>query len=291
MDIKAEKLTHIYMSGSPFESKALHEVDLSIASGEYVSIIGHTGSGKSTLVQHFNGLVKPTSGSVQVGNWTLKHDTKQKVIHPMRRKVGMVFQFPEHQLFDETVESDVAFGPINHGVPKDEALKRARRAIEQVGLPQEVCSRSPFDLSGGQMRRAAIAGVLVMNPEVLILDEPTAGIDPQGQKELMDMIEAWRQDYEATVILVTHDMELAAKHSDRLIIMSEGQVAKSGSPPTVFADEQKLQSLGLQLPESLRLWKAVQEHFGKEGDSLPFGETALVEHIDGMLKGSTLGDV
>lgn len=230
MRITLDDVEYRYQVNTPFEHLALHDVNISMEPGTYTAIIGHTGSGKSTLLQHLNALLKPTKGRVFIGDRTIEAGRKEKALRPIRQKVGIVFQFPEHQLFDETVEKDICFGPMNFGVSEIDAKKLARKAIAQVGLNEEVLEKSPFDLSGGQMRRVAIAGVLAMEPEVLVLDEPTAGLDPRGRKEIMDMFYDLHKARGISTILVTHSMEDAAKYADDIIIMHKGTVFKKEPP-------------------------------------------------------------
>ena len=228
MRITFEDVEYRYQANTPFEHLALHDVNLSLDSGSYTAIIGHTGSGKSTLLQHLNALIKPTKGRVIIGDRTIESNRKEKDLRSIRQKVGIVFQFPEHQLFDETVEKDICFGPMNFGVSEAEAKVLARKAIEQVGLSEDILPKSPFDLSGGQMRRVAIAGVLAMEPDVLVLDEPIAGLDPRGRNEIMDMFYQLHKNRGISMILVTHSMEDAAKYADEIVIMHQGSVFKKG---------------------------------------------------------------
>lgn len=226
MRITLDDVEYRYQVNTPFEHLALHDVNISMEPGTYTAIIGHTGSGKSTLLRHLNALLKPTKGRVFIGDRAIEAGRKEKALRPIRQKVGIVFQFPEHQLFDETVEKDICFGPMNFGVSEIDAKKLARKAIAQVGLNEEILEKSPFDLSGGQMRRVAIAGVLAMEPEVLVLDEPTAGLDPRGRKEIMDMFYDLHKARGISTILVTHSMEDATKYADDIIIMHKGTVFK-----------------------------------------------------------------
>jgi energy-coupling factor transport system ATP-binding protein len=264
MQITIRELEHRYQVNTPFERVALYDVDMTIPENSYTAIIGHTGSGKSTLLQHLNGLLRPTKGSLQVGDITLQADKKEKNIKALRKKVGIVFQFPEHQLFEETVEKDVCFGPINFGVPVEEAKKRAREALKLVGLPDRYLESSPFDLSGGQMRRVAIAGVLAMKPEVLVLDEPTAGLDPRGRKEIMDLFYRLHQEQRLTTILVTHSMEDAAKYADSIVVMNEGTVGLKGTPREIFANAEEIQKLGLDVPETVLFMKELGARAGRD---------------------------
>ncbi|WP_449538500.1 energy-coupling factor ABC transporter ATP-binding protein [Ferdinandcohnia sp. Marseille-Q9671] len=264
MDITITNLEHRYQIRSPFERLALYDVNASIQSGSYVAIIGHTGSGKSTILQHLNGLLQPTSGSITIGDRTISSKQKEKNLKPIRKKVGVVFQFPEHQLFEETVEKDICFGPLNFGVSIDEAKNRARQAIDMVGLSHEYLSKSPFDLSGGQMRRVAIAGILAMNPEVLVLDEPTAGLDPRGRFEIMEMFYKLHKERGLTTILVTHSMEDASRYADQILVMEKGTIKFQGSPVEIFSNPEKVMNLGLDVPEAVRLKGLLETKLGIE---------------------------
>ncbi|MDR7670982.1 energy-coupling factor ABC transporter ATP-binding protein [Bacillus altitudinis] len=262
MDITIKELEHRYQMKTPFERLALYDVNTSIKEGSYVAVIGHTGSGKSTLLQHLNGLLKPTKGSIALGDTVLQANKKQKELKSLRKKVGIVFQFPEHQLFEETILKDICFGPMNFGVPKEKAEAKAKEMLQLVGLPESLLSRSPFELSGGQMRRVAIAGVLAMEPEVLVLDEPTAGLDPRGRKEIMDMFYELHQKANLTTILVTHSMEDAAHYADQMIVMHKGTVKATGTPRELFANRTDMSSFGLDLPETIKFQQAIEEKLG-----------------------------
>lgn len=256
MPIRIEHLTHTYMPGSPFTSVAVHDVTVRIEDGEFIGVLGHTGSGKTTLVQHLNGLLKPTEGSC----WIDDLDISQKGVNllEVRRKVGLVFQYPEYQLFEETVEKDIAFGPKNLGLSKDEIAARVREACQQVGIDFEtIGQRSPFELSGGQMRRVAIAGVLAMRPKVLILDEPTAGLDPSGRRSILEMIRALHAKGGLTAIMVSHSMDDIASLATRLIVMSKGALVMTGTPREVFVQQELLQSIGLGVPQAAQLTHAL----------------------------------
>lgn len=258
MSIKIENLTYIYMEGTPFEKKALDNVNINIKDGEFVALIGHTGSGKSTLIQHINGLLKPKSGRIIVEDTDI---TKKNVkLSSIRKKVGLVFQYPEYQLFEETIEKDIAFGPINLGLNEEEVNKRIKRAMKIVGLDYETYkSKSPFDLSGGQKRRVAIAGVVAMEPRVLILDEPTAGLDPKARDDIYNKIQDLRKEYNMTIILVSHSMEDVAKFADKILVMHEGKCILKGKPSDVFSNTDTLESVGLAVPEVTYLVKRLKQ--------------------------------
>ena len=247
MAIKIENLEHIYMPGSPFEKKALDNVNIEIKDGEFVGLIGHTGSGKSTLVQHLNGLIKPQSGTVLVNGRDAS--SKGEELKQLRFDVGLVFQYPEHQLFEETVYKDIAFGPTNLGLTKDEIDERVKDAARCVGLSLDVLDKSPFDLSGGQKRRVAIAGVISMRPRVLVLDEPTAGLDPAGREEILEQIKSIHDEGNMTIILVSHSMEDVARLAHRLIVMNEGRVFADGTIDEIFSHGKELRNIGLNVPQ------------------------------------------
>lgn len=247
MAIKIENLDYVYMQGSPFEKKALDNVNIEIKDGEFVGLIGHTGSGKSTLVQHLNGLLKPHSGSVVINGH--ETTTKGEELKKLRCDVGLVFQYPEHQLFEETVYKDIAYGPTNLGLSKEEIDERVRDAARCVGLASDMLDKSPFDLSGGQKRRVAIAGVISMKPSVLVLDEPTAGLDPAGREEILSQIKSIYNEGNMTVILVSHSMEDVARLVNRLIVMNEGKVFADGTVDEVFSHGKELQNIGLNVPQ------------------------------------------
>ncbi|MFS0598905.1 energy-coupling factor ABC transporter ATP-binding protein [Peribacillus frigoritolerans] len=284
MRITLDDVEYRYQVNTPFEHLALHDVNISMEPGTYTAIIGHTGSGKSTLLQHLNALLKPTKGRVFIGDRTIEAGRKEKALRPIRQKVGIVFQFPEHQLFDETVEKDICFGPMNFGVSEIDAKKLARKAIAQVGLNEEVLEKSPFDLSGGQMRRVAIAGVLAMEPEVLVLDEPTAGLDPRGRKEIMDMFYDLHKARGISTILVTHSMEDAAKYADDIIIMHKGTVFKKGTPQEIFSEPEQLMELGLDVPDTVRFQLKLQKELGVRFDHPCLNISDLAIEIDKAMK-------
>ena len=255
--LEIKNLSHIYSAGTPFEHTALEDVSFSIEPGEFVGIIGHTGSGKSTLIQHLNGLLKPTSGSVLLDGvdiWSNKKITRQA-----RFRVGLVFQYPEYQLFEETVYRDIAFGPKNMGLKEADVDRRVREAAGFVGLTEEQLKASPFELSGGQKRRVAIAGVIAMEPEVLILDEPTAGLDPAGREEILANIRAYRAAKNAAILMVSHSMSDVARITDRLLVMNDSHLAMDGTPEQVFTRAAELLEMGLDIPDITRIFLRLQE--------------------------------
>lgn len=247
MSIKIEQLTHIYNEGTPFEKKALKNVNLEIEQGSFVGIIGHTGSGKSTLIQMFNGLLKPTEGRAIVNGQDIneEHIDRKKI----RQQVGLVFQYPEYQLFEISVYKDVAYGPKNLGLDEEQIKERVEHSLRSVGLKEEVWEKSPFELSGGQKRRVAIAGVLAMNPQILILDEPTAGLDPKGREELFMQLKELHNKLGITIILISHSMEDVAKYAQKLIVLHEGTIAFRGTPREVFVHVKELEEIGLAPPQ------------------------------------------
>ena len=255
--LEVKNLNHIYSVGTPFEHQALKDVSFTAERGEFIGVIGHTGSGKSTLMQHLNGLLKPTSGQILLDGkdiWTDKATTRQS-----RFRVGLVFQYPEYQLFEETVYKDIAYGPKNMGLRQDEIDRRVREAARLVGLTDEQLEVSPFDLSGGQKRRVAIAGVIAMEPEILILDEPTAGLDPSGREAILERIEQYRQVKNATIMMVSHSMNDVARLTDRLLVMCDAQLAMDGTPKEVFTHAQELLDMGLDIPEITRVFLHLQK--------------------------------
>lgn len=267
MSIKIENLTFIYNEGTPFEKTALDNVSLEIEKSEFIGLIGHTGSGKSTLIQHMNGLLKPTTGKITVGNFEIT-DSKVNMIE-VRKKVGLVFQYPEHQLFEETIYKDIAFGPNNLKLSESEVDFRVREAMELVGLDFEnMKDRSPFELSGGQKRRVAIAGVLAMNPEVLILDEPTAGLDPKGRDEIFSQIKKLYEKKKMTTIIVSHSMEDMANLVNKIIVMANGKIFMEGTPKEVFKNDKELEQIGLGVPQITKLMKALKKIGKVENDDI-----------------------
>jgi len=275
--IEAVHLTHCYSEGSAFSTVALNDVSFRIEEGEFVGIIGHTGSGKSTLVQHLNGLLKPSSGQVLIDGEDLNGEHVNR--RALRQRIGLVFQYPEYQLFEETVAKDIAFGPKNQGLSAEEIDKRVHYAMECVHMDYEkYAGRSPFELSGGQMRRVAIAGVLAMRPSVLILDEPTAGLDPKGRDGILSMLEELHTREKVTMLMVSHSMDDMARLATRLIVMSEGRIVAQGTPREIFAREEMMTSVGLDVPEAARLCRVLRE----KGYDLPadlYRPEELKEHL------------
>ena len=255
--LEIKNLTHTYSAGTPFEHKALDNMNFSVERGEFVGIIGHTGSGKSTLMQHLNGLLKPTSGQVLLDGVDIHSD--KKTTRQARFRVGLVFQYPEYQLFEETVYKDIAFGPKNMGLKPEEIDRRVREAAKLVGLTEQQLEVSPFDLSGGQKRRVAIAGVIAMEPEVLILDEPTAGLDPASREEILKNIETYRRTKNATIMMVSHSMNDVARLTDRLLVLNGSRLAMDGAPAEVFTRAEELLQMGLDIPDITRVFLRLKQ--------------------------------
>ena len=283
MSIKIENLTYVYMPKTPFEKKALDNVNLEIEDGEFLAVIGHTGSGKSTLIQHLNGLLKPASGKIYVdGTDITDKDTK---LVDIRKKVGLVFQYPEYQLFEETIAKDIAYGPSNLGLSEDEILKRVKKSMEMVGLNyEEYKDISPFELSGGQKRRVAIAGVIAMEPKVLILDEPTAGLDPAGRDDILEQIKLLHEKYNMTIILVSHSMEDVGKLAEKIIVMNDGHVELQGKPKDVFKEIDTLEKIGLAVPQVTYLMRELKKKGFNVSEDIFTVEKAKSELLNILLK-------
>jgi energy-coupling factor transport system ATP-binding protein len=278
MSIELKQVTYTYSPGTAYEIHALKNINLVIPDGQFIGIIGHTGSGKSTLIQHLNALVQPTSGSVLYNGedvWGEKYYRRA-----LRSEVGLVFQYPEHQLFENDVLSDVCFGPMNQGLSREEAEVEAKRALTQVGFKEKNYKKSPFELSGGQKKRVAIAGVLAMNPKILILDEPTAGLDPKGRDDILDQIAELHRVRGITILLVSHSMEDVAKYVDRLIVMNDGEVAFDDGPREVFRHYRELEAMGLAAPQITYIMHALKEH----GLSVDADATTVAEAAQSILK-------
>ncbi|WP_350343841.1 energy-coupling factor transporter ATPase [Proteinivorax tanatarense] len=284
MSIKVENLSHVYSPNTPFEITALSDVTTTISHGEFIGIIGHTGSGKSTLIQHLNGLLKPTSGKITVDGLDLT--SSQTKLKEVRKKVGLVFQYPEHQLFEETVSQDVAFGPRNLGVAENEAILRAKKALQWVNLDYEqIKNRSPFELSGGQMRRVALAGVLAMEPKYLILDEPTAGLDPKGREDILGRIKQLHKELNLTIILVSHSMDEIGKLVDRIMVMEKAKIFIDDTPKKVFSKRDELINLGLDVPEVTTLAVKLKEK-GMDIDSTIYKAEEMKKELRKLLGGA-----
>ena len=280
--IKVENLTHTYGIGTPFERSAVKDMSLTVRRGELLGLIGHTGSGKSTLIQHLNGLLKPTSGRVLLDGRDIWAEPKK--IRDVRFRVGLVFQYPEYQLFEETVYKDIAFGPTNMGLRGDALDKRIREAARFAGLDERLLDKSPFALSGGQKRRVAIAGVIAMEPEVLVLDEPGAGLDPRGREELLEHIRAYHTERGNTVVLVSHSMEEVARYADRIVVLAHGKTLMSGAPREVFARGQELRRAGLDVPQTTRIAMALRKR-GLEIDPAVYTVEELRDALLALRKG------
>lgn len=278
MSIKINHLTHIYNEGTTFEKVALDDVNIEIQTGEFIGLIGHTGSGKSTLIQHLNGIISPTSGEILLDGENI-HKDKMK-LKEVRRRIGLAFQYPEYQLFEMTVYKDVSFGPKNLGWSEEKIHESVVAALDIVGISPELYEKSPFELSGGQKRRVAIAGVLAMNPEVLILDEPTAGLDPKGRDEILAAIRKLHEDRGITVILVSHSMEDVAKLADRIIVMHRGRVAMTGTPREIFSHPMELEKMGLAAPQVSYVFAALRA----KGYDVPTDVYTVEEAKDALLK-------
>lgn len=280
--LEVRQLNHVYSAKTPYEKAALTDVSFAVEKGEFVGIIGHTGSGKSTLVQHLNGLLRPSGGQILLDGKDIWE--KPKAIREVRFRVGMVFQYPEHQLFEETVRKDIAFGPRNMKLPEEEVERRVCRAATFAGLHEELLDQSPFDLSGGQKRRVAIAGVMAMEPEVLVLDEPTAGLDPRGREQLLSRIVRYAKENGTTVLLVSHSMEDVAAVADKVLVMSKGQAAMFAPTAQVFSRAEELGSIGLSVPAVTKVFMKLRERGYDVGDNAYTVEQA-VHRLLPMLKG------
>lgn len=279
MRIVFNDVSYSYSLGTPFVHKALENITLTIEEGTFVSIIGQTGSGKSTLLQHLNALLLPSAGTVIIGDRRLEAGTKIKNLKDIRKKVGIVFQFPEHQLFDETVLKDVMFGPLNFGVSEEEARELALEALKMVGLSEEFYEKSPFDLSGGQMRRVAIAGVLAMQPDCIVLDEPSAGLDPRGRKEMMEMFYSLHKEKGVTTVLVTHTMEDASTYADKIIILNKGKVVKEGTPKEIFSHTEELVGMSLDVPDVIKFQQQVESIIGHKLSTIHLNMESIAKEL------------
>ncbi|AKP67012.1 energy-coupling factor transporter ATPase [Companilactobacillus ginsenosidimutans] len=283
MQIEFKHVTHSYESSNPMSGLGLSDVSCTIEDGAFTAIVGKTGSGKSTLVRHINALLKPTSGSLIVGDREITPETDNKNLKPLRKNVGMVFQFPESQLFEDTVEKDIMFGPKNFGVSEEDAKIAANKMIDVVGLGKDYLQQSPFDLSGGQMRRVAIAGVLASNPETIILDEPTAGLDPVGRKEIMDLFKQ-QQAQGKTILLITHNMDDVANYAEKMIVMHDASIVASGTPTEIFNNKELLEKKYISLPQSAMFARKLQDK-NFRFDKLPITISELTAEIKNQING------
>lgn len=284
MRIVFNDVSYSYSLGTPFVHKALDNITTEIEEGTYVAIIGQTGSGKSTMLQHLNALLLPTAGKVVIGDREIIAGEKTKNLKELRKKVGIVFQFPEHQLFEETVLKDVMFGPMNFGASEEEAKNLALEALQMVGLSEEIYEKSPFDLSGGQMRRVAIAGVLAMQPSVLVLDEPSAGLDPRGRKEIMEMFFRLHKEKGMTTVLVTHTMEDASNYADKIIILNKGKIVKEGTPKEIFSNPEELLEMSLDIPDVIKFQYRVEKMLGYKLSTIHLTPETLASEIASLEK-------
>lgn len=273
MSIEFKQVSHIYNADTPFSYAALKDVDLTIKQGKITAIIGETGSGKSTLVQHLNALLTPTSGEIQILDQKIIASEKIKDVKVLRKQVGLVFQFPEYQLFEESILKDIAFGPQNFGVTQEEAEKIAKDMLDLVGLPQDYLEKSPFDLSGGQKRRVAIAGILAMDPNVLVLDEPTAGLDPQGAKDMMSLFVKMNKEYHKTVLVVTHDMEHVLNYCDDVVVVKDGKIVQTCDVKEFFQSTKILEELNIQPPMVIKVRQMLQQKGFQLSDTILDMET------------------
>lgn len=284
MNIQFEHVSYDYSLKTPFQFRALHDITTTFYEQKFYAIVGQTGSGKSTLIQHLNALLKPTEGHMSIGDIKVNKKTKSKKLAPIRKKVGIVFQFAEHQLFEDTVEKDISFGPINYGMGKEEAKKKAKDMIELLGLDESILKRSPFELSGGQQRRIAIAGVLAMEPDVLVLDEPTVGLDPNGQKVMMDLFDKIHKTMGITVILISHQMDIVLKYADEVKVIQSGKIVAEDTPVNIFTNAPLIKSAHLEVPQIIRLQRAVEHKKGIKFNQIATSEEIFKEMYESQVK-------
>ncbi|MBC2919688.1 energy-coupling factor transporter ATPase [Staphylococcus saprophyticus] len=261
MTVKFSQVSYVYQKGTPFEHVALRDIETTFQQGKYYAVIGQTGSGKSTLIQHFNGLLKPSTGKLQIDDITITHKTKDKVLKQIRKRIGVVFQFPESQLFEDSVEREILFGPKNFNMPIDEVKARAYKLLIDFGFSRDILQQSPFQMSGGQMRKIAITSILAMNPDIVILDEPTAGLDPKSRDQIMKMIKKLQVEQNKTIILVTHEMNDVAKYVDEIKIMKQGQLVEECSPRKLFSDTNYVNQLHLDVPDVVKLQRDIEDKY------------------------------
>lgn len=261
MTVKFSQVSYVYQKGTPFEHVALRDIETTFQQGKYYAVIGQTGSGKSTLIQHFNGLLKPSTGKLQIDDITITHKTKDKVFKQIRKRIGVVFQFPESQLFEDSVEREILFGPKNFNMPIDEVKARAYKLLIDFGFSRDILQQSPFQMSGGQMRKIAITSILAMDPDIVILDEPTAGLDPKSRDQIMKMIKKLQVEQNKTIILVTHEMNDVAKYVDEIKIMKQGQLVEECSPRKLFSDTNYVNQLHLDVPDVVKLQRDIEDKY------------------------------
>ncbi|MDW4477945.1 energy-coupling factor transporter ATPase [Staphylococcus saprophyticus] len=261
MTVKFSEVSYVYQKGTPFEHVALRDIETTFQQGKYYAVIGQTGSGKSTLIQHFNGLLKPSTGKLQIDDITITHKTKDKVLKQIRKRIGVVFQFPESQLFEDSVEREILFGPKNFNMPIDEVKARAYKLLIDFGFSRDILQQSPFQMSGGQMRKIAITSILAMDPDIVILDEPTAGLDPKSRDQIMKMIKKLQVEQNKTIILVTHEMNDVAKYVDEIKIMKQGQLVEECSPRKLFSDTNYVNQLHLDVPDVVKLQRDIEDKY------------------------------
>ncbi|MBN6203376.1 energy-coupling factor transporter ATPase [Staphylococcus saprophyticus] len=261
MTVKFNQVSYVYQKGTPFEHVALRDIETTFQQGKYYAVIGQTGSGKSTLIQHFNGLLKPSTGKLQIDDITITHKTKDKVLKQIRKRIGVVFQFPESQLFEDSVEREILFGPKNFNMPIDEVKARAYKLLIDFGFSRDILQQSPFQMSGGQMRKIAITSILAMDPDIVILDEPTAGLDPKSRDQIMKMIKKLQVEQNKTIILVTHEMNDVAKYVDEIKIMKQGQLVEECSPRKLFSDTNYVNQLHLDVPDVVKLQRDIEDKY------------------------------
>ncbi|MEB8115571.1 energy-coupling factor transporter ATPase [Staphylococcus saprophyticus] len=261
MTVKFSQVSYVYQKGTPFEHVALRDIETTFQQGKYYAVIGQTGSGKSTLIQHFNGLLKPSTGKLQIDDITITHKTKDKVLKQIRKRIGVVFQFPESQLFEDSVEREILFGPKNFNMPIDEVKARAYKLLIDFGFSRDILQQSPFQMSGGQMRKIAITSILAMDPDIVILDEPTAGLDPKSRNQIMKMIKKLQVEQNKTIILVTHEMNDVAKYVDEIKIMKQGQLVEECSPRKLFSDTNYVNQLHLDVPDVVKLQRDIEDKY------------------------------
>lgn len=277
MTVEFNQVNYVYQQGTPYEYHALRDITTQFDDGKYYAVIGHTGSGKSTLIQHFNGLLKPTVGKMIFNDVVIQHKTKDKLLRDIRKKVGIVFQFPESQLFEDSVDKEIEFGPKNFGMDIEKVKKRAFQMLLEFGFPREIMTLSPFQMSGGQMRKIALTSILAMDPDIIILDEPTAGLDPQSKKQIMSKIKELQQQYNKTIILITHEMDDVAKYADEIKLMQNGKLTDDLTPRELFANSEYINKYQLDVPEVVKLQRDIEAKYHFKFDKIALTEEEFVD--------------